>query len=48
MFDFHTSCFSQVANLEQNVKAALINTFLDEANESSVFNGNILIEDGGK
>ncbi|WP_354355280.1 serine hydrolase domain-containing protein [Pedobacter sp. UYP30] len=32
----------------QNDKAALINTFLDEANKSGVFNGNILIADGGK
>ena len=32
----------------QNDKAALISTFLDKANESGVFNGNILIADGGK
>jgi D-alanyl-D-alanine carboxypeptidase len=32
----------------QDDKAALINTFLNEANESGVFNGNILIADGGK
>lgn len=32
----------------QSDKASLINTFLDEANKSGVFNGNILIADGGK
>lgn len=32
----------------QTDKAALINTFLDKANKSGIFNGNILIADGGK
>ena len=32
----------------QNDKAALINTYLEEANQSGLFNGNILIADDGK
>ena len=32
----------------QHDKAALINTFLDEANQSGLFNGNVLIADRGK
>jgi D-alanyl-D-alanine carboxypeptidase len=32
----------------QGDKAALINTYLDEAHQSGLFNGNILIADHGK
>jgi D-alanyl-D-alanine carboxypeptidase len=45
---FIIACFISTGTFAQNDKAVLINTFLDEANKSGIFNGNILIAEGGK
>ena len=45
---FLTTFLTGTRTFAQNDKAALINTYLEEANQSGLFNGNILIADHGK
>jgi len=48
LFIFLTAFLTGNQTFAQDNKVALINTFIDKANQSGAFNGNILIADGGK
>jgi len=45
---FIITCLVGTRTIAQNDKSTLINTYLKEANQSGLFNGNILIADHGK